>query len=216
MSPTPFIVSAPSGSGKTTLCRMLTQNFPDMRGSVSYTTRVRREGEEDGTDYHFIGDAEFARMIAAGEFIEHAEVFGKKYGTSGSDIARLLKGGVNVLLEIDVQGATKIRPALERGVYIFILPPSIEACKERLVARGKNTPEEIERRLKISAMEVTHAPEYDYIIINDDLDAAFTVLKSIVDAETGNAEAKAEAEAKSLAAGARAEVMMAKVKEIFG
>jgi guanylate kinase len=210
MSGTPFIVSAPSGSGKTTLCRMLTKNFPDMRNSVSYTTRVRREGEEDGVDYRFIDKAEFARMAAAGEFIEHAEVFGKKYGTSGDDIERLLGGGLNVLLEIDVQGATKIRSALESGVYIFILPPSIEACKERLVARGKNTPEEIERRLRIAIGEIAHAPEYDYIIINDDLGAAFTVLKSIVDAETGNVGAR------ELAGGARKEVMMARVKEIFG
>ena len=210
MSPTPFIVSAPSGAGKTTLCRMLTNCFPDMRNSVSYTTRVRREGEEDGVDYHFIDEAEFARMAAAGEFIEYADVFGKKYGTSGDDIARLLKGGLNVLLEIDVQGATKIRPALESGVYIFILPPSIEACRERLVARGLDAPEEIARRLKISTMEITHAPEYDYIIINDDLDMAFTVLKSIVDTETGSIEAR------ELAAAAREEVMMARVRDIFG
>ena len=210
MSGTPFIVSAPSGSGKTTLCRMLTKNFPDMRNSVSYTTRVQREGEEDGVDYRFIDEAEFARMAAAGEFIEHADVFGKKYGTSGDDIARLLGGGLNVLLEIDVQGATKIRPALKRGVYIFILPPSIEACRERLIARGKNAPEEIEKRLAIAVGEITHAPEYDYIIINDDLDAAFTVLKSIVEAETGSVGAKEKA------GGAGKEVMMARVRDIFG
>jgi guanylate kinase len=206
----PFIVSAPSGSGKTTLCRMLTEKFPEMRDSVSYTTRVRREGEEDGADYHFIDKAEFARMRAAGEFIEHAEVFGKRYGTSRSDIEGLLKDGLNVLLEIDVQGAAKIRSGLSGGVYIFILPPSIEACRERLEARGKDAPEEIERRLRISAAEITHAPEYDYIIINDDLGAAFEVLRAIVDAETGGKTATGPA------AAARKEAMMPKVRKIFG
>ena len=210
MNGTPFIVSAPSGAGKTTLCRMLTDCFPDMRDSVSYTTRVQREGEEDGADYHFIDDAEFSRMAAAGEFIEHADVFGKKYGTSGPDIARLLGDGLNVLLEIDVQGGETLRSGPLNGVYIFILPPSIEACRERLEARGQDTPEEIERRLKISAAEIAHAPEYDYIIINDNLDAAFELLRSIVEAETGSVEAKA------LAEGARKEVMMARVREIFG
>ncbi len=209
MSGTPFIVSAPSGSGKTTLCRMLTKNFPDMRDSVSYTTRVQREGEEDGVDYHFIDLDEFGKMVAAGEFIEHADVFGKKYGTSGADIARLLRDGLNVLLEIDVQGATTIRPGLAHGVYIFILPPSIEALRERLTARGKDSNEEIERRLTKSAAEITHATEYDYIIINDDLGAAFTVLKAIVEAETGG-------ERGELASGAAKEAMMARVREIFG
>ena len=209
MSSKSFIVSAPSGAGKTTLCRMLTKDLPDMRDSISYTTRVQREGEEDAVDYHFIDDAEFARMVEAGEFIEHAEVFGKRYGTSGADIEGLLNKGLDVLLEIDVQGAKKIRRNLTSGVYIFILPPSLEACRERLETRGKNTAEEIERRLKISAKEITHAPEYDYIIINDDLVAAYEVLKAIVEAETGAGEAE-------LAAAARQEKMMGRVSEIFG
>ena len=210
MSGRPFIVSAPSGAGKTTLCRMLTKKFPDMRDSISYTTRVQREGEEDGADYRFIDDAEFAAMVAAGEFIEHADVFGKRYGTSGADIARLLDDGLNVLLEIDVQGAAKIRSGRSNGIYIFILPPSAEACRERLEARGKDAPEEIEKRLRISAAEITHAPEYDYIIINDDLKVAFGALESIVEAETGNVQAKERA------AAAKKKAMMAKVEEIFG
>lgn len=209
MSSKSFIVSAPSGAGKTTLCRMLTKDLPDMRDSISYTTRAQRGGEEDGVDYHFIDWAEFARMVEAGEFIEHADVFGKRYGTSGTDVERLLNKGLNVLLEIDVQGATKIRKSLTGGVYIFILPPSIEALRERLETRGKDSAEEIERRLKISAAEITHAPEYDYIIINDDLERAFRVLRAIVEAETGG-------ERGELASGAAKEAMMARVREIFG
>ncbi len=210
MSKRSFIISAPSGAGKTTLCRMLTAAFADMRDSISYTTRVQREGEVDGVDYHFIDDAKFAAMVEAGEFIEHAEVFGRKYGTSGADIENLLGLGLNVLLEIDVQGTTKIRKNLADGVYIFILPPSIEILKERLETRGNDTPEEIEGRLKISATEITHAPEYDYIIINDDLTAAFETLKAVVNAETSGVDGG------KLVAGTKKEAMIPRVKKIFG
>ncbi len=210
MSGTPFIVSAPSGAGKTTLCRMLTGFFGDMRDSVSYTTREQREGEKDGVDYRFVDDATFENMAEQREFLEHADVFGKRYGTSGHDLERLLDVGFNVLLEVDVQGAEKIRKNLGRGVYIFILPPSIEVCRARLLLRGKDSATEIERRLSVAATEITHAPEYDYIIINDDLDAAFDTLKAIVEAETGTDEAAGKAGA------ARKDAMMAKVEAIFG
>ncbi len=210
MSGTPFIVSAPSGAGKTTLCRKLTGFFSDMRDSVSYTTREQRAGEQDGVDYRFVDAETFERMAAANEFIEHADVFGKRYGTSGNDIERLLEVGFNVLLEIDVQGAEKIRKNLGRGVYVFILPPSIETCRERLIARGKDSAEEIDRRLKIAATEIKHAPEYDYIIINDDLGTAFDTLKAIVEAETGTDDAAGKA------AAARKDVMMEQVEKLFG
>jgi guanylate kinase len=211
MSGTPFIVSAPSGAGKTTLCRMLTGFFGDMRDSVSYTTREQRPGEEDGIDYRFVDDDAFESMAAANEFLEHADVFGKRYGTSGRDLERLLDVGFNVLLEVDVQGAEKIRKNLGRGVYIFILPPSIETCRKRLIARGKDSATEIERRLGIAAQEIKHAPGYDYIIINDDLDAAFDTLKTIVLAETDTDDEAAEK-----AAAARKDVMMEKVEALFG
>jgi guanylate kinase len=211
MSGTPFIISAPSGAGKTTLCRMLTGFFGDIRDSVSYTTREQREGEEDGIDYRFVDDATFENMAEQREFLEHADVFGKRYGTSGHDLERLLDVGFNVLLEIDVQGAEKIRKNLGRGVYIFILPPSIETCRARLLLRGKDSATEIERRLKIAATEITHAPEYDYIIINDDLDAAFDTLKAIVLAETDNDKAMIEK-----AGAAKKDAMMEKVEALFG
>ncbi len=210
MSGTPFIVSAPSGAGKTTLCRMLTRFFGDMRDSVSYTTREQRPGEEDGIDYRFVDAAAFESMAAANEFLEHADVFGKRYGTSGRDLERLLDVGFNVILEIDVQGAEKIKKNLGRGVYIFILPPSTEVCRERLVKRGKDSAAEIERRLGIAATEIKHAAQYDYIIINDDLDTAFDTLKAIVEAETGTDEAAGKAGA------ARRDAMMEKVEALFG
>lgn len=211
MSGTPFIVSAPSGAGKTTLCRMLTGFFGDMRDSVSYTTREQRPGEKDGIDYRFVDDDAFESMAAQGEFLEYADVFGKRYGTSGHDLERLLEVGFNVILEIDVQGAEKIKKNLGRGVYIFILPPSIEVCRERLIIRGKDSAAEIERRLSIAATEIKHAAQYDYIIINDDLDTAFDTLKAIILAET-----ETDPAAEKAAGAARKDAMMEKVEALFG
>ncbi len=195
----PFIVSAPSGAGKTTLCKMAVAFFPGLRHSISYTTRPPRDGEVDGEDYRFIDDAGFDRMVESGEFLEYAGVHGKRYGTSRKDLAGLLDEGTDVILDIDVQGAEKVRGRLSGGVYIFILPPSVEACEERLRSRGKDSPEEIKRRLKIALDEIKKAQEYQYIIINDNLTAAFEKLKSIMIAEK-----------------AASRRMMPRVAELFG
>jgi len=179
----PFIVSAPSGAGKTTLCKKAVDYFPDLRHSISYTTRLPRAGEVNGVDYWFIEDRVFDEMIARGEFLEYAGVYGKRYGTSKKDLDHLLSEGLSVILEIDIQGADQIREKIPGAVGVFILPPSIEACRVRLRQRGKDSTEEIEKRLNIALEEVKRAPLYDYIIINDDLEAAFERFKSVVAAE---------------------------------
>lgn len=179
----PFIVSAPSGAGKTTLCKMAVDFFPELRHSISFTTRQPRPGEVDGVDYKFVSDAVFDAMVGRGEFLEHAGVYGKRYGTSRLDLERLLSEGVDVLLEIDVQGAESARARLKDAVSVFILPPSLKACEERLKGRGKDTPEEIQKRLGIAEAEIRKASGYDYIIINDDLIAAFETFKAVFLAE---------------------------------
>lgn len=178
-----YIISAPSGAGKTTLCRMAAAHFPEVRNSVSYTTRKPRPGEVDGRDYWFVEDEAFDRMVDSGEFLEYAGVYGRRYGTSKKDLEALLDQGWSVILEIDVQGAARVRQALKGGVYIFILPPSLEACEKRLIARGKDSPEDIRKRLKIAEEEIKKAPSYDYLIVNDELDMAFEVLKSVMTAQ---------------------------------
>jgi len=177
-----YIISAPSGAGKTTLCKMAAEHFPEIRNSVSYTTRPPRPGEVPGRDYWFVDDATFDAMVANDEFLEHAGVYGRRYGTSRGDLEALLDEGHSVILEIDVQGAARVRETLKDGVYIFILPPSLEACEKRLKQRGKDSPEEIKKRLKIAEEEIRKAPEYDYIIVNDDLERAFDELKAVMKA----------------------------------
>lgn len=175
-----YIISAPSGAGKTTLCRMAAQHFPEIKNSISYTTRKERPGEVNGKDYWFVTDEAFDRMVENGEFLEHAGVYGRRYGTSKKDLEALLDEGWSVILEIDVQGAEKVRKALKGGVYIFILPPSLKACEDRLKARGKDSPEDIKKRLKIAEEEIRKAPQYDYLIVNDELDRAFEELKAVM------------------------------------
>lgn len=175
-----YIISAPSGAGKTTLCRMAAAHFPEIRNSVSYTTRQPRPGEVNGKDYWFVEDEAFDRMVEGGEFLEYAGVYGRRYGTSKKDLESLLDQGLSVILEIDVQGADKVRQTLKGGVYIFILPPSLEACEQRLVSRGKDSPEDIKKRLKIAEEEIRKAPLYDYLIVNDKLERAFEELKSVM------------------------------------
>ena len=179
----PFIVSAPSGAGKTTLCKMAVDFFPDLRHSVSYTTRPPRPGETDGVEYRFVDDAEFDRMIEAGEFLEHAVVHGRRYGTARAVLTEVAEAGLDIIFEVDVQGAEKIKENLSGGVYIFIIPPSIDECRRRLKTRAKDSDEEIERRLQIAIEEISRAPKYEYIIINDELEDAFERLKAIIIAE---------------------------------
>jgi len=181
----PIIISGPSGAGKTTLYKMAIKNIPDVRHSISYTTRTPRSNDVDGRDYHFVSETVFETMANAGEFIEDAHIHGNRYGTARHDLEALLEKGSHVILEIDVQGAANLREALIEGsVYIFITPPSIEACRTRLSTRGQDSAEVIERRIQAAVEEVRQAPLYDYIIINEDIEISFQRLKAIITAES--------------------------------
>ncbi len=177
-----FVISAPSGAGKTTLCRMLVQDFPDLRHSVSYTTRKMRPGEVDGVDYRFVSTGEFDAMRKRGEFLEWAEVHGNFYGTAGRGLKELVESGLDALLDIDVQGARQVKPRFPNAILVFILPPSRIALRERLTNRGSDSPDVIERRLRNSINEIKEYKMYDYVIINDILEEAHARLKAIVTA----------------------------------
>lgn len=178
-----FIVSAPSGAGKTTLCDKLTDVLGGIRHSVSYTTRAPRKGEVRDRDYTFVGEAEFKVMAKAGEFVEWAKVHGNFYGTSRLRLEEVTGQGIDVILDIDTQGAGKLRKTYAGGVYVFIMPPSMEVLKSRLDNRRNNPPEEIALRMKRAIKEIREYKKYDYVIINDNFDEALTELKSIVVAE---------------------------------
>lgn len=178
-----FIVSAPSGTGKTTLVERLVQVTPHLRMSRSYTSRAPRPGEADGVDYNFITRARFETMIEQGEFLEWADVFGNLYGTCASDTAHALACGHDVVLVIDVQGARQVRHTGFAHVGIFVLPPSFEVLEERLRRRSKDSEAQMQRRLDVAQREVDAVAEYDYVVVNDELDAAVARLKAIVEAE---------------------------------
>ncbi len=178
-----FVVSAPSGSGKTTLCERLLASVPGIERSVSVTTRTPRRGEVDGRDYHFVSRQEFLQRRQRGEFLEWARVFGEQYGTLRRSVERKLRSGRDVLLSIDVQGAAQVRRRFRDSVLIFILPPSTMALRRRLVARGLDTLEAIRRRLSVARHEIGQATSFDYVIVNDQLDAALDQFRSIVMAE---------------------------------
>ncbi len=175
-----FVVSAPSGAGKTTLCRKAIEYFDGISFSVSYTTRSSRKAEIDGIDYHFIDEGMFQDMINRGEFLEWAEVHHKLYGTSRKDVTALIDRGYDVIMDIDVQGARQVKKRLPGAVYIFILPPSLEACEERLRKRGKDSNTDIAMRVNVAKSEIKDLELYDFIIINDNLASAFETLKSII------------------------------------
>jgi guanylate kinase len=174
-----YIVSAPSGAGKTSLVKALLKNDPAIRLSVSYTTRAARPGEVDGRDYHFVDRHRFEQMLAEGEFLEHAEVYGNYYGTSKGSISRDLNAGHDILLEIDWQGAGQVKDHFPQSASIFILPPSFSALRTRLKGRGQDSDEVIERRLAAAAHDVAHAEAFDYIMVNDDFDHALLDLVAI-------------------------------------
>ncbi|MDH3974224.1 MAG: guanylate kinase [Deltaproteobacteria bacterium] len=178
-----FVISAPSGAGKTTLCRELMNTFPDLKFSISYTTRDKRKGEVDGKDYHFTPEESFRKMISEGAFAEWAEVHGKLYGTKTEDIKKATREGNDIILDIDWQGARQIREKMGEGVYIFILPPGIEELEKRLRERGKDSEEIIRKRVRNAGEEMSHSSWYDYNITNDDLPLAANALKSIIVAE---------------------------------
>lgn len=178
-----FIVSAPSGAGKTTIVERLVQVMPGLRLSRSYTSRPPRAGEHDGIDYNFISRERFDAMAAAGGFLESADVFGNLYGTGAAETRRALESGENLVLVIDVQGARQVRATGFEHVGIFVLPPSFEVLESRLRKRSKDSEAQIQRRLAVAQQEVEAVTEYDYVVINDELDLAVARLQAIVAAE---------------------------------
>jgi guanylate kinase len=178
-----FVVSAPSGTGKTTLVERLVQLVPDLTMSRSYTSRPARDGESDGVDYNFISREKFEEMARRGQFLEWADVFGNLYGTSASDTANCLERGCDLVLVIDVQGARQVRGRRRDTVGIFVLPPSFDVLESRLRGRSKDAEQAIQRRLRTARAEVAAYTEYDYVVINDDVDACLERLKGIVLAE---------------------------------
>ncbi|MBI5755375.1 MAG: guanylate kinase [Nitrospirae bacterium] len=175
-----FVVSAPSGAGKTSLCKEVIKYIPNIQHSVSYTTRSSRPSETDGTDYHFITEGTFRKMIEDDAFIEWAIVHGNYYGTSKKDLGVLLSRGIDIILDIDSQGAMQIKKRFKNGVFCYVLPPSFEHLIERLTVRKGDTPKEIKRRLKVAREEVKDYRMYDYLIVNDDFDRALGELKAII------------------------------------
>ncbi|NUE65735.1 MULTISPECIES: guanylate kinase [Snodgrassella] len=175
-----FIVSAASGTGKTTLVSRLSANQPDIRISISHTTRMPREGEQNGVHYHFVSRSEFEEMIAGNAFIEHANVYGNYYGTSLKAVESLTQQGYNVILEIDVQGAEQIRRLLPEATSIFILPPSMTELTERLQNRGTDSEEVIAYRLEKSREEIEQSKLFDYVIVNQELTQAEQDLLAII------------------------------------
>jgi guanylate kinase len=175
-----FIISAPSGAGKTSLVHALLNTNPLIDLSISYTTRDPRHGEQDGKDYHFVSRETFLEMAKRGEFLESAEVYGNLYGTSQTWISREITRGRDILLEIDWQGAAQVRRLFPDCISIFILPPSISALEQRLKGRGKDNDEVIAKRMAAVRDDVAHIAEFDYVIINDNLDDALRELDAVV------------------------------------
>ena len=190
-----FIVSAPSGTGKTTIVERLVQVVPRLRLSRSYTSRAARAGEQAGVDYNFIGREQFEAMIAENAFLEWADVFGNYYGTGSPDTEAVLAAGEDVVLVIDVQGARQVRGRGIETVGVFVLPPSAGVLESRLRGRSKDTEEQILRRLAVARTEVGEFAQYEYVVVNDDLDGAVNRMRAIVMAERARVKAmRGEAE----------------------
>lgn len=177
-----FIISAPSGAGKTSLVSALLAQSEGIEISVSHTTRVARPGEVDGKSYHFVNEETFVERLNTGDFLEHAEVFGNRYGTSQQSVTERLQQGIDVILEIDWQGAQQVKKLLP-CCSIFILPPSTQALEERLNSRGQDSKEVIDGRMQQAQNEISHYIEADYLIINDDFEQALAQLKAIISSQ---------------------------------
>ncbi|MGE0386783.1 MAG: guanylate kinase [Gammaproteobacteria bacterium] len=175
-----FVVSAPSGAGKTSLVAGLVRALDRIVVSVSHTTRAPRKSERDGVNYHFVDDATFDRMVAADEFLEHARVFDRRYGTARGWVEAQRKGGADVVLEIDWQGARQIRARAPDAIGVFVLPPTLATLRARLSGRGEDEPAVIERRMREAVLEMRHHDEYDYLIVNDDFERALADLVTVV------------------------------------
>ena len=179
-----IVLSSPSGAGKTTISRMLLDADPEATMSISATTRPKRPGEAEGVDYHFVGDAEFDRIVAAGEFVEWAPVFGFRYGTPKAPVKQALRDGRDILFDIDWQGTQQLHSAMgEDLVRIFILPPSMPELERRLRARGTDPEDVIADRMRRAASEISHWAEYDYVLVNSDMDSCLADVRTIVAAE---------------------------------
>jgi guanylate kinase len=177
-----FIISAPSGTGKTSLVKAVCQKLPNIKKSVSHTTREMRVGEQDGVHYNFVSREQFNHILENEVFLEHAEVFGNHYGTSQQWVLDTLKGGDDVILEIDWQGAQQIKQKMPDAIAVFILPPSDEVLRQRLVSRKQDDTDKIALRLGEARTDVSHYNEYDYLIVNDDFDLALQQLIGVISA----------------------------------
>jgi guanylate kinase len=182
-----LILSAASGTGKTSLAHALIESEPDVVFSVSHTTRAPRPGEVQGRHYYFVSPEEFEAMAAGGAFLEHAQVFGNRYGTSREAIDRQRAQGQSVILDIDWQGARAVKRQVPEAISVFILPPSREALLERLTKRGQDDAEVIARRMSAAVDEMSHCREFDYLVVNDDFEAALADIKAIVRGEPDTA-----------------------------
>jgi guanylate kinase len=175
-----FVITGPSGVGKGTLIRGLLERVPGLELSVSATTRPPRPGEHDGVDYYFLTPAQFEAHVAAGDFVEHAEYSGNRYGTLRSDLERRLRAAPGVVLEIEVQGARQVRAAMPEAVAVFIAPPSQSALRARLVGRGTDSPEQVDARLRTAERELEAQPEFAHVVVNDRLEDATDELLAVV------------------------------------
>jgi len=178
-----YIITGASGTGKSTLLRKLIAEEHDLRFSVSHTTRKPRPGERDGHDYHFVDEATFKRMIEDQAFIEWAQVHDHFYGTAEANIVAALEKGIDILVDVDVQGGLRIKETLPSACAIFILPPEFEALRRRLLKRNKDSAEVIEKRLKNASKEVLAASQYDFVVVNDDFEICLSQLKSLIQAD---------------------------------
>mgnify|MGYP002795102692 CR=1 FL=1 len=178
-----IVISGPSGAGKGTICKALLEKHKDIHLSVSATTRNPRQGEVHGINYYFLNKDEFLKKVEEDDFLEWAEVYGNCYGTPKSNVQELLDSGKDVILEIDIQGALKVKENTEEGVFIFILPPSMEELKARIIKRGSETPESLKTRMESAYDEISFASKYDYAVVNDEVEDAVKKIESIIIAE---------------------------------
>jgi guanylate kinase len=175
-----FVITGPSGVGKGTLIRSLVQQVPELEVSVSATTRPPRPGEREGVDYHFLSEAEFDERLAMGDFVEHAEYSGHRYGTLRGELESRVAAGTPVVLEIEIQGARQVREAMPEAVQVFIAPPSLDSLRARLVGRGTNSPRDMDARLRTAREEVAARDEFSHVVVNDRLEQAVSELVGIV------------------------------------
>jgi len=178
-----FVITGPSGVGKGTLIRGLMERLGDLELSVSATTRAARPGERDGVDYHFLSPEDFERRVRQGRFVEHAHYAGRRYGTLRSELDQRVRAGIPVVLEIEVQGARQVRAAMPEAVQVFIAPPSPEALRARLIGRGTDEPQEVERRMRVAEQELQARREFEHVVVNDRLEDAIEQLAAVVGAE---------------------------------